>query len=198
MKFFIATIVFSVLSRLGCSILYPAKWMLGSYFTPNLLLPLVLGAILALLKQKKIVFYYNFFKPIYAWLSLIIYSFLFYYFSFHQKNHLFNTLFDEYLFSIVSVLFVASASINGFSGLSEFLLTNKFSNHIGRISYGVYLIHLFIPAFFWDVFTKYTGIHTENKKTAWFFYFLICISIASLSFKLIEKPINTLKDKFKY
>jgi hypothetical protein len=198
MSFFTSIIIISFLSRMWCLIDRPEDWMLGAYFTPNLLLPLVLGAILALIKQKNIVFYYNFFKPVYGYVALIIYAFLFYYFTYIKNNLTFHALFDEYLFSIVSALFVAVASVNGFSGISEFLLTNKFSNHIGKISYGVYLIHLFIPTFFWDVFTKYTEIHTANKKTAWFFYFLICFTLATIINNIIEKPINKIKDKFNY
>jgi peptidoglycan/LPS O-acetylase OafA/YrhL len=61
MSFFTTIIIISFLSRMWCLIDRPEDWMLGAYFTPNLLLPLVLGAILALIKQKNIVFYYNFF-----------------------------------------------------------------------------------------------------------------------------------------
>jgi len=198
LKFFIATIIVSFISRLTCHCLYPEKWMLAAYFTPNLFLPLVLGAFLAFIKKENVVFFYNFFKPRLAYVGLVIYGLLYYYFSFKQANSFYNAVLDEYLFAVVSAFFVATSSISGFSGITDLLLTNKFSNYIGRISYGVYLIHLFIPAFFWDVFTQNTHIHTDNKKTAWAFYFILCFTAAALSYRFIEKPINALKKRVGY
>jgi peptidoglycan/LPS O-acetylase OafA/YrhL len=198
MKFFLITIVISFVSRLGCVSLYPGKWMLASYFTPNLLLPLVLGAILAYFKRESVVKFYNFFKPSFAFISLIIYGFVFYYFSFMKNNAVYKQLIDEYLFSIVSAFFVATASINGFNMVSKFALENKFVNYTGRISYGIYIYHLFIITFFWEVFTRETRITTDSKHSAWFLYFLICYSIATLSFFIIERPINRMKNKFNY
>lgn len=197
-KFFIITIIVSFLSRLSCVILYPDKWMLAAYFTPNLLLPLVLGAILAYVKKEHVVKFYNLFKPSYALIAFIIYGLLFYYFSFIRPNDIFKQLLDEYLFSIVCALFVATAAIDGFSNISKFVLENRFVNYTGKISYGIYIYHLFIINFFWDVFTRETRITTDSKHTAWIFYFLICYSIATLSFYIIEKPINKLKNKFNY
>ncbi len=198
MKFFVGTLIVSFLSRLGCVLLYPDNWRLSSYFTPNLLLPLVLGAILAYIKEEHVVKFYNFFKASYAILALVVYGFIFYYFAIISNNGIFKQLFDEYVFSIVCVFFVATAAIDGFSYLFKIVLENKFVNYTGKISYGIYIYHLFILNFFWDVFTKETRITTDSKHTAWFMYFLVCYSIATLSFYVIEKPINKLKNKFNY
>lgn len=197
-KFFIATMALSFISRFICVQYYPEKWMMASYFTPNLFLPLVLGALIAYYKKEKTVWFYNFFKPLYAFIALALYGLAFYYFAHVKQSALFKTLLDEYLFALVSTFFVATAAIDGFSSVTKFILENKFVNYIGRISYGVYVYHLFIINFFWDVFTRETRITTDSKHSAWFLYFLICFSLASLSFHLIEKPINKLKDKFKY
>jgi peptidoglycan/LPS O-acetylase OafA/YrhL len=198
MKFFIAVMVLSFLSRVGCIVAYPGKWMLAAYFTPNLFLPLVLGAMLAYWKKEYPVWFYNFFKPVYAFAALIVYGAAFYYFAHLKQNALFKQLLDEYLFSLVSVFFIAVAATDGFSSFSRLVLENRFVNYIGRISYGVYVYHLFMINFFWDVFTRETRISTDSKHTAWFFYFLICFSLATLSFYLVEKPINNLKNRFKY
>jgi len=198
MKFFIITIVLSFLSRFGCIMLFREKWMLAAYFTPNLFLPLVLGAMLALLKKEHVVWFFNFFKPVYAFAAFAVYVCIYYFFGYANPSNIYIKLFDEYVFSIVSALFVAVAATDSFSNISRFILENKFVNYIGKISYGIYVYHLFMINFFWDVFTKETRITTDSKHTAWFFYFFICISLASLSFYLIEKPINKLKDRFKY
>jgi peptidoglycan/LPS O-acetylase OafA/YrhL len=198
MKFFIVTMILSFLSRWICIMMYPDKWMLADYFTPNLFLPLVLGAILAYLKNVKPVWFYHFFKPVNAFASLIIYGLLFYYFVHLKSVLIYKQLFDEYLFAAASAFFVATASTGNFESISSFVLENKFVNYIGRISYGVYVYHLFMINFFWDVFTKETRISTDSKHTVWFFYFAICFALSALSFHIIEKPINKLKDHFKY
>jgi peptidoglycan/LPS O-acetylase OafA/YrhL len=172
--------------------------MMGAYFTPNLMLPLALGAVLAYVKKYNVVFFYNFFKPVYAYIALAVYAVTFYYLNHVYKNGIFNGIFDEYLVAGVSAFFVATASISGFSGPTNFILTNKFSNYIGKISYGVYLIHLFIPKYFFDVFTHTVDLYTTNKKTAWVCYFVLCFAGAALSYTIIEKPINLLKNRFKY
>lgn len=198
LKFFLAVMILSFASRWTCYILMPDKWMMAAYFTPNLLLPLVLGALLAYIKNERVVFFYNFFKPLYAYFALAIYAVLYYILGYKNANETYNIVFDEYLFAIAAAIIVAVASIDGFWGIPNFVLTNKFSIYIGRISYGVYLVHLFIPAYFFDVFTHSVDLYTSNKKTAWFFYFLLCFSAASLSWHFIEKPINLLKNKFRY
>lgn len=70
--------------------------------------------------------------------------------------------------------------------------------YLGKISYGLYIFHLFaiIPA----TFIKKI-LYLEILDNAWFmmcFKILITILIASLSWKLIEKPINSWKEKYTY
>jgi peptidoglycan/LPS O-acetylase OafA/YrhL len=178
--------------------LYPVNWMMNKYFTLNLFLPLALGGLIACLKKEKVVEFYKFFKPVYAFAGLIIYGILYYCLCFKTDHPVYKGLFEEYLFAAVSALFVATASIDGFNSISKLILENKFVNYIGKISYGLYVYHLFVIHFFWDIFIKEASIRIESKHTAWTFYFLICFSIAALSFHLIEKPIGSLKNKFNY
>lgn len=198
LKLFVGGIIVSFCSRLYCHYSFEGNWMMAAYFTPNLFLPLILGAILAYLKREKSSFYYTFFKPIYAHIGLIIYGVLFYYFSFLKGSYFYRGVLDEYLFAIACALYVANASLGNFWGTSKFALENKFSNYIGRISYGVYLYHLFIPDLFWGYVSKLTEFHPESKKIVWLTYFLLCFAVAALSFLIVEKPINKLKNRFKY
>jgi peptidoglycan/LPS O-acetylase OafA/YrhL len=198
LKFFVVVMILSFCSRAGCVLLFPGKWMLAAYFTPNLFLPLVLGALLAYIKRQNVVWFYNFFKPAWALIGLLLYSVIFYLFGYKFHTYAYIQILDEYIFAVVATFFVATASIGGFTTLTAWLLENKVVNYIGRISYGVYVYHLFVINFFWDVFTKEAHIGTDSKETARVFYFLICFAIATLSFYIIEKPINSLKNKFKY
>jgi peptidoglycan/LPS O-acetylase OafA/YrhL len=197
-KLFLFTIAFSFLSRLGCILIDRENWRLAAYFTPNLFLPLTLGAILAFIKKENVVVFYKYFKPAYALIALAIYCIVFYYLGVVHQNNVFKNLIDEYMFACVCALFVAVATIDGFSGFSKFLFENKLAVYTGRISYGIYIYHLFMLSFFWQIFTNYTQIHTESIVTARVFYFIIIYAIATLSFYIIEKPINSLKNKFKY
>lgn len=198
LKFFIVTLILSFCARLGYYHLYPDNWMMAAYMTPGLLLPLVLGALVAYFKREKPVWFYNFFKPIMAHVLLLLYIVTYYYFQHLTNNYFYKAVCDQYVFAVVCVFYVANASVGSFWGISGLLLENRLSNYIGRISYGIYLYHLFIPTFFLNVFVPITGINTDSRKTAAFFYLLITVCLAHFSYRLIEKPINRLKDKFSY
>ena len=89
----------------------------------------------------------------------------------------------------------------------NFIFNNKWLMGIGKISYGIYLYHLFIPEL-WQWINKkfnlnnidffYNQAMPVSLKPLWLFIqefsFLLLISI--LSWKLIEKPVNDLKKRF--
>jgi peptidoglycan/LPS O-acetylase OafA/YrhL len=78
----------------------------------------------------------------------------------------------------------------------RWVLSNKVLLYIGKISYGIYLFHNFIPYFY--------GINFPGILQSFSFYiiqclrFLLLIAIASLSWYVYEKPILKLKGKFSY
>ncbi|RYF78213.1 MAG: acyltransferase [Cytophagaceae bacterium] len=105
--------------------------------------------------------------------------------------------------------FLIGKAILGFKGPMKTVLENPVSQYLGQISYGLYLYHNFI----------YNAYHTQQthialriwKKLATFFPFLdasyafqfvyfllLTIGLATVSWFLIEKPINRLKDRFAY
>ncbi|MEZ0538688.1 acyltransferase family protein [Fibrella arboris] len=105
--------------------------------------------------------------------------------------------------------FLIGKAILGFKGPMKALLIHPVSQYLGQISYGLYLYHNFI----------YNAYHTQQTHVAlrtWrklvhffpvldasfafqFLYFLaITVGIATISWYLIEKPINRLKDRFAY
>lgn len=64
--------------------------------------------------------------------------------------------------------------------------------YLGKISYGVYLIHLFVP----EALARF-GLHTA-PLVAPVIYAAITIALAALSWQIFEAPMNRLKRHFPY
>lgn len=110
--------------------------------------------------------------------------------------------FDRILFSVLTTWIFASILLQKTTRYS-FLLENKILIHIGKISYGIYLYHNFIPVYVKAVF------HIAEKKTGIVLFSaivnnsalfaLVCATvlwiISFTSFQWIEKPFLKIKDK---
>jgi peptidoglycan/LPS O-acetylase OafA/YrhL len=129
-------------------------------------------------------------------IGLLLYTLVFIY---RKPDSLFEMfrLFKNPAMSVIYFFAVLIAVKDGFKGLIKKILESRVMIFIGRISYGLYIYHLFINDLFLHVINKYTKIQTTP-----FGYFLIFLVlnflIASLSWYLIEKPINGLKKYFRY
>jgi peptidoglycan/LPS O-acetylase OafA/YrhL len=82
---------------------------------------------------------------------------------------------------------IGKASTTGIPGIGSRILDNRIVVYLGKISYGLYIYHPFVP---W-IFNHFPSIPT-------FFYLPVTIAIAALSWHLLELPINRLKKHFKY
>lgn len=105
----------------------------------------------------------------------------------------------KFFFSLlVSTAIVARFAI-GFEGrIARALTENKAVVYLGKISYGLYVYHL-LAIFPLSVFKKIFGvemIYSHNVEAM--IKILLTVIIAALSWQLVEKPINSLKDKFNY
>ncbi|MFM9028643.1 MAG: hypothetical protein ACKOQ6_11720, partial [Bacteroidota bacterium] len=67
----------------------------------------------------------------------------------------------------------------------------------GRISYGIYIFHLFIPSFTYWLLPQ-LGLEIQKGKFLFVIFFSITWLAAWLSWKLIEEPINRLKNRVPY
>jgi peptidoglycan/LPS O-acetylase OafA/YrhL len=105
--------------------------------------------------------------------------------------------FKEPFTSLIYALLVLIAVKNGFKGLFRKILENRVMIYIGRISYGLYIFHLFMNPLYFKFLNQYINIQTSNLGYSLIFL-LLNIALASLSWFLIEKPINSLKRYFKY
>jgi len=129
-----------------------------------------------------------------------------------------RTVLERFLFSVCCFWIVGKAAINSYTGFMRHFLENKFVIYIGKISYGMYVYHLFIYPFFehyiWTIYTKYSAPilgsyiwrvilkysppNYGNMMYQTCFLFIVTIFIASVSWYLIERPLNRLKEKIKY
>ena len=203
LKLIIYAIVIAFISRLVCSVLFRQNiihWMWGAYFTLNLVLPLALGALLALIKHQTQ--YQNVYQklknPILLYASLVIYFALYYVLDVKYHVPYYRELFDEYLFAILCFFIILRASNNGFTYIGKFILEHDIVTFTGKISYGLYLYHLFVLGLFWKYLVPTFGLAVSSKPMAWFIYFVIAYLIAIPSYYIIEQPLNELKKYFKY
>ena len=84
----------------------------------------------------------------------------------------------------------------GFTGWFGRLLQSRPLQYLGRISYGIYIYHPFVPDL---VSRSYRGLGVpppENKLIAGAILVTVSVAVASLSWFLLEKPILRLKRYF--
>jgi peptidoglycan/LPS O-acetylase OafA/YrhL len=93
-------------------------------------------------------------------------------------------------------LFIYLAA-KGIGGPLRPFFDNSFVVYLGKISYGIYLYHLFVPDFVKWCFYK-TDLSLPSTEVLWVLYSLLTLGICSLSWYLIEQPVNRLKDHFAY
>ena len=82
-------------------------------------------------------------------------------------------------------------AVSGFRGaIRRLFFEFPPSVYLGRISYGVYIYHFFVPDF-----VRRLGLE-DGSIPFLALCFAVTIAVASLSWFLLEKPINSLKNRF--
>ena len=171
--------------------------MANSYFTPCCMHALGIGGLFAywnIFRKNVISFFTKFYWVV---LSVVLY-FAFHYISFFENWDWEKVTIDDFLFACMSVLIINYAAHNKFKSVFQYILENKFVVYSGKISYGLYVFHLFIPGFFWDHLSPLIGLNTSNKYTTFVVFYLTTFIMAHISWKLMENPINNLKRYFPY
>lgn len=94
-------------------------------------------------------------------------------------------------------LYAVNGAVEGFSGPVGSLLANRQMRFVGRISYGIYLYHFIV---LWAVLALFPEVpaFAENGLTRFFVCGGLTILVASLSWFILEEPINRLKRRFPY
>jgi peptidoglycan/LPS O-acetylase OafA/YrhL len=95
-------------------------------------------------------------------------------------------------------VWLVSSAAHSFHGPVGALLECKPINYLGRISYGVYVLHAFMPVVLFYVL-KITHIPLPEHSVARFLVLVaMSIAAASISWHFLESPINNLKRYFEY
>ena len=109
--------------------------------------------------------------------------------------------------TLIAIAIIYYCLFKNNNSIMNYILNNKWLIRIGKISYGVYLYHLFIPELWawvigrfasWNIDLLYNSAMPAQFKPAWLFiqHFLFLIIICIVSWKLIEKPVQQLKSRF--
>jgi peptidoglycan/LPS O-acetylase OafA/YrhL len=147
-------------------------------------------------------------------ISFLSYIFILYLLKSSPNDHNFYSVvplrFFESMFALSLIFSFITIDDNGiFAKTKRVLFENKFVVYIGRISYGIYIYHHFTYNYYYSktddfipkVFNKFNNLAPglgDNIFVQLAIIFPIVVLISSISWHFFEKPINDLKDKYKY
>ena len=197
--------------------LYRARlpWFIGYVSMPTCLDSFGLGALMAYgwLYQRDW-FVCVFRSSAWVWLSLAGFAAVVYlnnWIALDSPRGYHNVVSDvwERLAASVVGFFLIGRAVLGFGGPMKWLLENPVSQYMGRISYGLYLYHNFVfnayhtqPTHFtvraWRRITDVLPMLNSSYFFQFSFFLALTVLLATLSWYLIEKPVNNLKDRFSY
>jgi len=117
-------------------------------------------------------------------------------YHYHIKPSVFFTL-NDFAASLIFTWLVSTTGL-GFKGAVGRFMTFPAFIYLGKISYGIYIYHYFMPLI---AASAFDALHIPYQMPS-FLNFVICglitTVVASLSWHLIELPINSLKRQFQY
>lgn len=184
------------------------EWMVGYVTMPACLDSFGLGSLLAwLLLRHEQLFKKIFSNSSFILLGLISWVAVVYWSKTYDEIHNVANNVWERFFGSVFCFFLIGKAIVGFEGGIKWFLENKISNYLGKISYGLYVYHNFVFNFYHSSSSHPTVrlINRIQRELPGFdymvvieliVYFLLTVALASLSWYVLEQPINSLKDKF--
>jgi peptidoglycan/LPS O-acetylase OafA/YrhL len=93
---------------------------------------------------------------------------------------------------------LVAAAARGFKGFVGKLLESKLIVYLGKISYGIYLIHAFMPEIAYRTL-DYCGLSSyASPLLVAVFSTVATIVVATITWHILERPINELKRFFQY
>lgn len=112
--------------------------------------------------------------------------------GFFEENFIIVFLY-RFSVSVVSLFLIAKAS-TGFGGILKRVFENRYLLYFGKISYGIYLFHAFIP----PLYEYFNLPQTGNIYLQFFIQGAILSLLSSISWLIIEKPVIGFKRNFRY
>jgi peptidoglycan/LPS O-acetylase OafA/YrhL len=102
------------------------------------------------------------------------------------------------LFLAILFAWVIHKASVGFRGIIGYLLETRLLLHCGKISYGIYVYHNFVPRSVRDICHRFHLTYPREPGWRLVLFATLTILIATLSWLLFEQPINNLKKRFRY
>lgn len=96
---------------------------------------------------------------------------------------------------VVAFAAVIAAASQGISGAPRSVLDHKAIRYLGRISYGIYLYHLFLFALAVSLAAR-TGITLERGALVFVLIGGLTVAVAAVSWHFFEQPINRFRTRF--
>lgn len=194
----------TILGLFGRTILYfsdPSNIALWNFHSVSALDSLGIGGILGYLSLYKISFLkkligskIGFGISASAFLIVMIFSYSIY--NSDLKYNFYSGVLMRFLFNVLSFWILGWSVVFEYKGILKLILENKWVLYFGKISYGLYLYHLFVQHIGNIIFDKYNMLFSVELRAL--IFVTLSIIIASLSWWLIENPINKLKNNFAY
>jgi len=117
--------------------------------------------------------------------------------NYRYPHHVVLKIFYQSTMSLCFVWLVNSAS-QGFSGAIGSVLEFKLLTYLGKISYGIYVYHNFVPTIIRHIFRAMGLSISKSVHIQFILFTIVTLLISAISWHLIEKPINNLKEHFGY
>lgn len=133
------------------------------------------------------------------------------------RNQYLSFVFNRLAFSLISMKLIEGAAYGYQNAVGRFLEKN-WVTFLGRISYGIYLYHLFVPVAFWRLYKlvkhsligQFPGFYLNHRKqigkfelvlvsegVSYVIYAALTLLLALLSWKFLETPLNRFKISYK-
>ncbi len=109
----------------------------------------------------------------------------------------FNFVASDFFASLFFVFAIDRAARRD-SGVAGAVLSHPWASAIGRISYGIYVLHMFCGHLVWGLAAKIGFSSPERDILLFVPCVLVSIAAAFVSWKLFESPLNSLKRYFPY
>jgi peptidoglycan/LPS O-acetylase OafA/YrhL len=90
---------------------------------------------------------------------------------------------------------LVAKTVRGVGGLPGAILNFAPLRALGRISYGLYLYHLFVLALMFDVFERFGWPALQPGPFRFFLFGALSIAVALASWRWVEKPVLRLKSR---
>jgi peptidoglycan/LPS O-acetylase OafA/YrhL len=112
------------------------------------------------------------------------------------KYNFYSGVLMRFLFNVLSFWVLGWSVVFSYKGIMKQILEHKMVLYFGKISYGLYLYHFFVLYIGNLLLDKYNILSSVELRAL--IFILLSMLIASLSWYLIENPINKLKNRFTY